>query len=394
MIEVHEGKSIQAAIDSARTGEVIEVHEGIYHEVVRINKPLSVMGYGAVIDGKYMLPQGKTARSDPKSERYNVWEGLVDIISNGIVFDGFSVRNSLGRTVRFYQGASDNIMRNCSLGNGRGLGILLHSDGVANNLIDNVEIYDMSNFAPYARGAKELDWEAGIIDLGINTRINNSKVYENWGEGVILGRGSEGGVIQSSEVYDNYALQIYANHAIGIAILNNNCWFENPEFYRNGRPSFGIVLANEGNFTGHLTKDVRIEGNTVKWCGQNIGLWNPVENVMIRNNTLIEAYTSAVRSFNSHKSVQILDNTIYQKDESKIWNLDSTSGIIREGNIINPEDTLPSPDDHQEILDRLDALDAEQAELSVRLQAQEGNIEDLAQVQAAQADRIERHLKE
>lgn len=61
----------------------------------------------------------------------------------------------------------------------------------------------------------------------------------------------------------------------------------------------------------------------------------------------------------------------------------------------------PPPDNHQEILDRIDTLDkaysamaAEQAELSVRLQAQEGNIEDLAQVQAAQADRIERHLKE
>ncbi len=385
MIEVSEGESIQAAIDSARTGEVIEVHKGVYHEAIRTNKPLRIMGLGAVIDGKHVLPQGREVRKDPVSGNWFVYEGLVDLIGNGITFEGFDVINSLGRTMRLFQGASHNVIRNCRLMHGRTLGILVNHDGVEDNLFENIVLHDMSNFATYSRGAGELDWSAAMNIRGIGTTVRNLYSYENWGEGITIGRSSRNTLLEDSKFRSNYALQIYANHATDVAILRNECVFENPTFYRGGKPSFGIVLNNEGNYSGNETDRVLIEENTVKYCGHNIGIWGrtrPSKNVMIRKNTLVEGFDFAVQTHGEHENIQFLENIIYQEDESKIWNLGGA--VIREGNIINPEDPPPPPppppDDHQEILSRLDTLETEQAELSVSLQAQ--------------ADRIERHLKE
>ena len=84
-------------------------------------------------------------------------------------------------------------------------------------------------------------------------------------------------------------------------------------------------------------------------------------------------------------------------DGEKVTVHEGTYHEVVRNNEINPATTH----DHQEILERLDTLDKayaalalEQAQLSVKLQAQEANLEDLAQVTSAQADRIERHLKE
>ncbi len=43
-ITVHQGESIQAALDAAKPGDLIEVETGTYHESVDINKPVVLRG--------------------------------------------------------------------------------------------------------------------------------------------------------------------------------------------------------------------------------------------------------------------------------------------------------------------------------------------------------------
>lgn len=54
-VDVHPGESIQAAINSAQLGDTIFVHEGEYHERVRVNKTVSLVGenrVNTIIDGE------------------------------------------------------------------------------------------------------------------------------------------------------------------------------------------------------------------------------------------------------------------------------------------------------------------------------------------------------
>lgn len=354
--------TIQHGIDN-NIDDILIVRGGDYHEVIRHNRVNHIKAYdgetpritglAGVESTNSGLPNGRPARTDPISGKYYVHEGLMDFVVGGVIMDGFEIVQSMGRTVRFYKGASNNELRNCILGNGRGLGILLHTDGVSNNLIDNCDVYDMSNFASYARGSGELDWSAGINDRGSDNIIRNCRVYENWGEGIIAGRDSDRSLIEDCSVYNNYAVQIYGDNTIGTDIIGNTVWFDDPKFYRNNRPSFGIVLNSE--VEKHRTGNCQIIGNTVKWCGQNIGLWDYMSDVLVEENTLIEAYTNTFVSYHSgFENTIIRNNTIYQEDESKIWNINAE--IATYGNVINPivEPPPPPPDD---ILERLDALE-------------------------------------
>ena len=360
---VTEGQSIQEAIDIAEAGDIINAFDANFFEVMRVTKPLTINFENAMIDGKYELPRGKEVRKDPISGNWFVYEGLVDIISSNVIINGLKAINSLGRTLRIYKGASNNIVRDSVFAHGRGSGILLNHDGANENILENCDVFDMGNFATYSRSAKDLDWAAAISNLGKNNTIRGCRIFENWGEGYIADRGSEGSIIENCKVYDNLALQIYANHSTGVKIVNNKCWFENPEFHRGGKPSFGIVLNNEGNYQGHFTEDVLIEGNTITGCGHNIGIWGskrPSKNIFVRKNTLVEGFEFAVEIHgNKHENIQFIDNTIFQEDESKIWNIGSQV-ITDSGNIINPDEEPPPPPEeheHQEILDRITVLE-------------------------------------
>jgi hypothetical protein len=236
----------------------------------------------------------------------------------------------MGNTLCGSRGTRNGLI-NCQIGHIRGTGVVFHGSG----LVDDCKVYDTNNFAPYPRGSGELDWGAGIISVGQGASIRSCNVYENWGEGIIAGRRSDSTVIADNDVYDNFAGQIYVDNASNVSISDNNVWFANPEFYRGERPSFGIALANE---VGGPTENVEITGNTVEGCSHNIGLWNSVNNVLVEENTLIEGHDNAFVSWASnYENVEIKNNTIFQEDETKIWDGNFTN-IVREGNIINPSE--------------------------------------------------------
>ncbi len=394
-MEVNQGESIQAAINAAVAGDQIDVY-GTHHEVIKNRRGVSVYGHDAVIDGEYRLPTGGASVHDPRSDKYHLYGGLVDFTEEDSVFEGFGIIRSLGRAVRFYNGATNNRLADCILAHHREMGILVNHDGVTDTSIVNVDIYDTNNFAPYSRSAGELDWAAGIGILGKNTTVLGGSIFENWGEGLIAAKGSENTRIEKVDVYNNYSAQIYVNHAWNVDLIENKAWFDDPRFHRGGAPSGGIILSNEGNYQGHYNRDINVLRNEVAGCLHNFAIWHsahPSNNVLVQENILREAYQWAVRIGGpQHENVQLLNNTIFQEDESKIWSV--SVDIVREGNLINPTEPEPEPEppppehDHQEILDRLDQLESKQSDIFQVQNAQAQNIGDLANIQAAQGKKL------
>jgi len=101
-ITVGPGDSIQAAINEARPGDVIEVESGTYHEDLVIDKRLTLRGVDSG-DGKpLLLSKGSY--------------GAITLIEDGITFEGFRLEDlgidviSDGNTIR------ENVIRNVGFG--------------------------------------------------------------------------------------------------------------------------------------------------------------------------------------------------------------------------------------------------------------------------------------
>ncbi len=398
MSEVNEGQSIQAAIDVASDGDTITVHEGTYHEQVRVNKKIIVKSDGAIIDGKHVLPLGVEKGKDPISGRTFNWSGLVDITAGGN-FIGFDVRNSLGRGIRAFK-TDGAIVQDNKVSYSRSSGILVFS---AADILFN-EVLGSGDYAQYSRD--DLQWPMALMLRGAKIRAEGNYVHSNWGEGIGVGRYANVVKVLNNKSENNYALQIYVDHAQNVTISENTCLFDNPEFFRDGIPPESIAVNNElDGPADFLNKNIVVTNNTAIGGKWNFGLWCQkgkwgTSDLYVADNEFRDGIEGSVRITNAvevaHSNVIIEKNRIFQSTGKIIAGGNVTGVTVRE-NEINPDEPTeppPPPDDHQEILERLDTLSLEIARLSVRLQAQEGNLEDLARVQGSQSDRIERHLKE
>jgi len=89
--------TIQAAIDAATVGDVIEVAAGTYNEFVDVSKELTILGANAGVD-----PNTDTRTAESIID-YN-GDYAVEIFASNVTFDGFSVSNNLGNAVRISVG--------------------------------------------------------------------------------------------------------------------------------------------------------------------------------------------------------------------------------------------------------------------------------------------------
>lgn len=301
-------KTIQHAADIAQAGDVVLVRGGTYKEHINIevsgtsSKPIAFANYPGekpVIDGDYNLPplpKAGWAKCGVDHCFHN--DGLVDIKGDYIVFQGFEIRESLGRGIRVYKGGArpkhidilDNKVHDI-----RGAGILIyHADHV---LVEGNDVYHVGNFAPYDRAMSELGWPGAISGNNANhATYRGNIVHENWTEGIMPSAqdGSSHIVVEDNILWDNRALQIYI-HRIDDSRIEGNIAYctGNSQFNRSSNYPPGIVIANELQFDGGtVTKNVDVVNNLVVGCKTGIEIWNKepnykLTNILIAHNTVV-----------------------------------------------------------------------------------------------------------
>lgn len=85
--DVYPGQSIQAVLDSAKPGDTVIVHAGVYNQSVVITKSINLIENGAILDGTPPADSGTTLQNDS----IIIGQGVSDVTVRN-----FEIRNYLG----------------------------------------------------------------------------------------------------------------------------------------------------------------------------------------------------------------------------------------------------------------------------------------------------------
>ncbi len=132
-----------------------------------------------------------------------------------MVVSGFEVRNSSGDCVHLdgqYDVIHASVVHECY-----NMGI--YTDGQYDTIDDNTVYHastinsSLSMFGSWSSGIK-------VHVGGSNITISNNTVYNNYGEGIAVTRGTYSTVVGNT-AYDNYSANIYIDNSYNIRVENN-----------------------------------------------------------------------------------------------------------------------------------------------------------------------------
>ncbi len=334
-VTVNAGQSIQKAVDNAKSGQIVCVRAGTYHERVEI-KPsksgitlMAFPGERPIIDGKGTLPAATST---------NQYLGLVHITGSNVIVDGFDVRNSAIRGVAVHQPSTSNTpqvnvtVRNMIVSGSKDIGIALKGiNGIQprNILIASNVVFD--NNRKFLNGTIA---GAGVsfVDVKDSTARGNH-VYHNHGEGFNVGRWTSGITVEDNVIYDNERVNLYLVRTVNPLIQRNLVFCSDDPAYWSGsgnlyRPGSGLELrdetfANAPNLP--LSSGQVIINNIVVGCGLNFGVATQVTgggliNAVVANNSFINARGKTGEGVNNvlfegratYKNSKFVNNLILQ----------------------------------------------------------------------------------
>ncbi|MDT8990742.1 nitrous oxide reductase family maturation protein NosD [Curvibacter sp. APW13] len=282
-IAVPAGADLQAAIHSARSGDVLEIAAGTYRGNFRIDKPLTLRGLGRpVLDGGL---QGDTVR----------------VIATDVTLEGLQVRNSgadlnaQNAGVYIQPGADRATVRDCALS------------------------YNL--FGLWIEKAKDVRVErnniTGMRDLNSSQRGNGIQLYNTTGARII---GNTIGFVRDALYVDvSHHAEFRGNklhHSrYGTHYMNSyyNLWEDNDSYYNRG----GLALMEVKNQTVRNNRtwgnsdhgimlrtmqDSVVEGNVI--AGNNRGFFiYDVEYVKVLNNLVVDNRVGVHLSAGSTRNV-------------------------------------------------------------------------------------------
>lgn len=298
-------RTIQKGVDTAQSGDMVYVKQGVYHEQVVINDSIIVQSYPgeiATLDGQKNLP--------------GPWNYLLKLSGDNISVTNLEVKNSdsagVGLMGNYNEVSYLNVHHSGSTG--------IYAAGDHNLIADNT-VWWNSDDNEYGTSS---GWGGGIA-LGHGTNYNiarSNTVYNNWGEGILSMRRSEYAIIEQNIVYDNWSVNVYGNGS-HVTIQRNLVYATgDTRFYRSGRPATGIALCDETEYVSHHKT---IINNLVVGCNRAFYYFIQQEgaglkNALIAHNTFANSdlATTFQISAGEHEDVRIENNIFVQDDDLPI----------------------------------------------------------------------------
>ncbi len=281
-VQVEEGESIQAALEAAGQGDVIEVESGVYRESLNVTEQIILKG-----KGRPMIDAGAGRNG-------------MTISADSVVVSGFDVKSSRKTGIEVL--SSGNLIENCSI-HGCADGIRLHGTGntlVLNNVSNNTngislirsdnniikynainynlgEGSDCGIFLLSSRGntishnnlTENGDCAVSLRSSSNNTLLANNVSGDDW-YGISLEEFSNGNLVAGNHAQANVHAGIYLDSSRGNALLGNVA-------LENGR---GLFLSYDSN-------DNLVKGNTVLDNDKGIHLAYHSSNNTIKDNVVV-----------------------------------------------------------------------------------------------------------
>ena len=350
--------------------DTLYIRGGTYVEQVTISRsgtadaPITIAAYPGekvVIDGRAGvdgLNEGLPEDGElilPSESRFGTgyrYTALVSIEANYITFEGIEITRSMGRGVRVWRSGRNTrgvTIRNCEISYSREAGLLLE-ENCMEITIEDCDIYQNSNFAPYPRFPTVLDWTAGLaVKASQKISITGTHVHENWGEGILADtqvNGTKDVSISDCVLYDNMSPNIYL-HAVQDVVVSGNLLYQtdNSEFPN----AAGIALSPaEPQFTQDLpTQNVNIVNNIIVGFSSNIAFYSSaersLENIRIYYNTLVNAVDQGIHETKaSFQGCEFRNNLSFQSNGAPHTN---NGGSFVNWTFSNNAWTIPPPSD-------------------------------------------------
>lgn len=368
-IAVDHGGSIQAAINIAKPGDVIEVQSGIYSGPITLTKRLTLRGVDTgegrpVIDGRgqgtavTILLEGSTlegfeVRNSGKSEleagikagsrnitiRNNLvranHQGIRLQISSGSVLEGNEVEENQ-RGIIIFQSYGNKIRENNLSGNVYGI-MVWNSQGntIANNKIRTSQlsgIYIVNSQDNYVTGNNASDNSLGLsIATSPANIITNNIFYNNSDHGIYI-KSSGGNVLKNNRMDEN--LYDFYVEGMDYSHFNNDVDASN---IISGRPIYYLVdISNavvDSSSRAGVVYCIRCRNITIKDLTANkndIGIFlYRTANSLLENNTIGNDKSYGIELLESNHNTLKRNNA--SRSQAGIY-LDNSSRNILKGN--------------------------------------------------------------
>ncbi|MBI5933168.1 MAG: right-handed parallel beta-helix repeat-containing protein [Chloroflexi bacterium] len=321
-------KTFAKAVSVLVPGDTLRIYAGTYTEQLKVSKSGAAGMLIAIkpVAGQAVILDGGTTRPTPlwASGSYLLLEGLevkrsstacVQVDGNNITLRSLVVHDCLQFGVRI---KSRNVV-------------------LANSLIYATVTENLNGIQLTIGGG----WNSAVrVGLGgQNVTIRNNSVYNNWGEGIAVTRGSVVNIYDNL-VHDNFSQNIYIDNSYDVNVERNFVHSLDPAYYRAGTPANCIAMADE-LYTGwgaQLAR-IRIVNNIAAFCKTGIGYTyteltdGGMDTAVIAHNTIWGNKVNAIRVIAGPKTGNsVIANNIIQQSSGNMTSIATTSGITFKNN--------------------------------------------------------------
>jgi hypothetical protein len=297
-------KTIGKAAQMAHAGDTVYLREGIYHETVSFessgteNNPIQIKAYpgeNPVIDGQNRIP--------------GPGGSLLNIIGDYIYASGIEVRNSANLGILVY--GNYDVVNNLFVHHSIRGGILINHGH--HSTVQNCHVWRNSLVNEYGKADNYATGLAAARDGVSYATIRHNTVWENWGQGINTYE-ADHTLIEGNIIHDSFSTNIYIHDSTHV-LCQRNLVYANPTsyIYPYG-DKIGIMMGDERN--SPPSADITIINNISFGNNWNYALFkgtSVINNILIANNTFVNANTGGVLLRGYHQNVRF-ENNIVQQD--------------------------------------------------------------------------------